>query len=241
MKLEKNMKNSIVSIHQPNFFPWLGYFDKIIKSDKFIFLDDVQFPKKGGTWSNRVKILNQGTSLWLSVPVERNYSGTKKINEISFSNSENWRVRVIKSIWGSYSKAPYFKKTINDLEILINNSENNLSNYNMNVIIEICKLLKIDTQKIHLSSKYPTNEVATQRLIELTKKVNGNTYMCGGGAEGYQEDELFLNAGINLQYQNFQQQSYEQIKIKEFISGLSIIDAAMNIGWDGVRSLLKNR
>jgi hypothetical protein len=234
------MKNSIVAIHQPNFFPWLGYFNKIIKSDKFIFLDDVQFPKKGGTWSNRVKILNQGNSQWLSVPVERNYSGTRKVNEMYFSKSENWRVRVIKSIWGSYRKAPYFDKLINDIEILINNPENNLSNYNMNAIIKICKLLKIDTQKIHLSSDYSTTDVATKRLIDLTKKVGGNVYMCGGGAEEYQDDKIFLNAGVTLQYQNFQQHAYSQYKKKEFVTGLSILDAAMNLGWDGVKKLLIN-
>ena len=49
--------DKIVAIHQPNFFPWLGYFDKINKSDIFIFLDDVQFPKKGGNWTNRVQLM----------------------------------------------------------------------------------------------------------------------------------------------------------------------------------------
>ena len=49
--------SKVVAIHQPNFFPWLGYFDKILKSDEFVFFDDCQFPKKGGAWCNRVKLL----------------------------------------------------------------------------------------------------------------------------------------------------------------------------------------
>ena len=232
------MGNKVISIHQPNFFPWLGYFDKIIKSDIFIFLDDVQFPKTGGTWSNRVMILNQGVSQWLTVPIERNYSGTKIVNEIFFSAKENWRDRIVKSIRGAYRKAPFFNEVINDVEILINNPVDNLSDYNKNTILEICRLLKIDISNIKSSSDYPTSTVATERLIELTQGMEGNVYLCGGGASGYQEDEMFLNAGVLLQYQNFQQSEYKQLNNDDFIGGLSIIDAAMNIGWNGVYDFL---
>ena len=232
------MGNKVISIHQPNFFPWLGYFDKIIKSDIFIFLDDVQFPKTGGTWSNRVMILNQGVSQWLTVPIERNYSGTKIVNEIFFSAKENWRDRIVKSIRGDYRKAPFFNEVINDVEILINNPVDNLSDYNKNTILEICRLLKIDISNIKSSSDYPTSTVATERLIELTQGMEGNVYLCGGGASGYQEDEMFLNAGVLLQYQNFQQSEYKQLNNDDFIGGLSIIDAAMNIGWNGVYDFL---
>jgi hypothetical protein len=234
------MGNRVVSIHQPNFFPWLGYFDKIIKSDIFIFLDDVQFPKTGGTWSNRVMVLNQGVSQWLTVPIERNYTGTKNVNEIFFSSKENWRDRIVKSIRGAYRKAPFFSEVINDIEILINNPVDNLSDYNKNTILEICKLLKIDLSKIKSSSDYPTSSFATERLIELTLGMEGNVYMCGGGASGYQEDEMFLNAGVILQYQNFASKEYKQINTDTFVNGLTIIDALMNCGYDGTRNMLIN-
>ncbi len=48
---------AIVAIHQPNFFPWLGYFDKIARCDHFVLLDHVQFQKTGGVWSNRVRMM----------------------------------------------------------------------------------------------------------------------------------------------------------------------------------------
>ena len=41
-----------ISIHQPNFIPWLGYFHKIINSDIFIILDTVQYPR-GKSVANR--------------------------------------------------------------------------------------------------------------------------------------------------------------------------------------------
>ena len=60
----------IVSIHQPNYLPWLGYFDKIIKSDIFVIFDDVQYPRgKKGFFGNRNQIKTNNGKMWLTVPV----------------------------------------------------------------------------------------------------------------------------------------------------------------------------
>ncbi len=61
---------SVIAIHQPNFFPWLGYFDKIARCETFILLDHVQIQKTGGTWSNRVKLLWAGKARWGTAPVK---------------------------------------------------------------------------------------------------------------------------------------------------------------------------
>jgi len=95
--------NHTVAIHQPNFFPWLGYFDKIIRSNVFVFLDEVQFPKKGGSWSNRVKMLIAGEAKWVTASIERNYSGLRNINEMNFQ-ADNWRVKMLKSLRTNYNK-----------------------------------------------------------------------------------------------------------------------------------------
>src|ERR1041385_6733376 len=67
----------LVAIHQPNFFPWLGYFNKIARADIFIVLDNVQFSKTGGTWSNRVRLLLEGWPMWATLPVERSFHGVR--------------------------------------------------------------------------------------------------------------------------------------------------------------------
>ena len=43
-----------VVIRQPDFLPYLGYFDRLLDCDLFIALDDVQFQKGG--WNHRDKI-----------------------------------------------------------------------------------------------------------------------------------------------------------------------------------------
>ncbi|MEI6188212.1 MAG: WbqC family protein, partial [Alphaproteobacteria bacterium] len=81
---------SICAIHQPNFLPWLPYFDKISKADTFIFLDEVDYPKSGnsmGSWCNRVKILMNKDEIWFSIPVIRQ-SGIQKIKTVEINYKE---------------------------------------------------------------------------------------------------------------------------------------------------------
>lgn len=228
----------IVSIHQPNFFPWLGYFDKIARSDVFILLDHVQFQKTGGTWSNRVKLLISGEARWVTAPIERNFHGVRAINEMEFQPNNSWREKLLKSLMGNYVRAPFFRETIELIEPLILNPENNLALYNGTAVMAIASQLGLPTEKFRWSSEIGADEQSSEMLISLTRAVRCDAYMCGGGALGYQEDALFAEAGIELIYQDFKHPVYEQIAGRDFIAGLSIIDAAMNLGWAGVKGLL---
>jgi hypothetical protein len=63
---------TVVAIHQPNFLPWLGFFDKLARADVFVLLNSVQFPRTSkGTWINRVKLLVGGEARWATVPIVR--------------------------------------------------------------------------------------------------------------------------------------------------------------------------
>lgn len=233
------MKNKqIVAIHQPNFLPWLGFFNKIYRSDKFILLDNTQFPKKGGTWTNRVKWIIGGKSTWVTIPVERNFRGTRTINQMLVCET-NWRTKLIKTLEQNYKKAPFYSDVISLIKELLHKETALISEYNIYAIFELCKLLEIDTKKIIFSSKLPGfEEKSTELLIKLTKAVNGNTYMAGGGANGYQEDMKFEEEGIRLIYQDFKHPIYKQFNSKEFVQGLSIIDALMNCGIEHTKQLI---
>jgi len=229
---------TIVAIHQPNFFPWLGFFDKIVRSDVFILLDHVQFQKTGGTWSNRVKLLVSGEAHWVTAPVVRNFHGVRAISEMEFQPGDPWREKLLKSLAGNYVRAPFYRGTVELIEPLILNPENNLARYNGAAIMSIAKCLGLPVEKFRWSSTMGVDQQASEMLIALTREAGGSTYMCGGGAEGYQQDTAFAAAGVELLYQNFQHPVYPQSGSKEFVAGLSIIDALMNLGVDGVRTAL---
>lgn len=226
----------MIAIHQPNFFPWLGYFDKIARSDRFIILDHVQRPKGSGSWINRVKLLLGGEGRWWSAPIRRE-EGLPSILETRFDSSP-WRRKSLATLQAAYGKAPRFRETMEVIEPLILNEEDSVGAFNIRAIVAISQGLGLDTSKLLRSSQLGCEGTSNGLLISLTKAAGGDIYLCGGGASGYQEDDLYAEAGIDLRYQSFAHPVYPQHGSAEFIGGLSIVDTLMNIGFDETRALL---
>lgn len=216
----------ICAIHQPNFFPWLGYFNKIITSDVFIFLDDVIYPDSGsgsGTWVNRVRLAINNESRWVGCPVRRQ-PGSNLIKHVEIDNSQAWRKKMLRTLEMNYRRAPNYEIFMSHLSPLIAYETDYLAEYNMNAIKGICRYLKIDAT-FKLQSELAVSGKATELLVNLTREVGANSYLCGGGAGGYQIDTMFGENAIELKYQNFQPVPYG--KSKRYIEGLSIIDFLM--------------
>lgn len=228
----------LVAVHQPNFFPWLGYFDKLSRADVFVLLDDAQFPKMSrGTWVNRVRMLINGLPAWVTVPVDRSYHGFREIREMRIKESVPWRKKLTKTIQTSYGKAPHFDAVFGRISQLIENPTDELAAFNLAAIRALADDLKLDTGKLVISSELGVQGKATDRLISLVKAVGGDAYLAGGGASGYQRDELFGEAGIELVAQRFSHPHYPQ-PVEPPVEGLSIVDALMNCGFEGTSALL---
>ena len=227
----------LVAIHQPNFFPWLGYFNKIARADIFIVLDNVQFSKTGGTWSNRVRFLLQGRPIWATVPVERSFHGVRLVREMRVADGP-WRVRLLRTFRGAYRRAPYFQEVFPLIEELIETPTNMIAEFNLTVVRALSGCLGLDPGKVIVGSTLGVEGAGTELLVNAVRAVGGSGYLCGGGAQGYQDDERFALAGIGLVQQVFKHPVYPQFGGSEFVPGLSIIDALMNCGFVGTRKLV---
>lgn len=228
----------IVAIHQPTFLPWLGYFHKIMNCEVFVVLDDVQFPKTGGSWIQRVKLLIGGRAHWMTVPVDRSYHGTRDVNKIQIKDSEPWRTKMLAAIDQSYRKAPFYKTFIPVIEELIREPETNLCAFNLRAIRRLWDVLALPPREIVLSSGCAASGMSNELLIALVKELGGTHYLCGGGSADYQDDALFAAHGITVVYQGFTHPRYEQQGTPEFVPGLSVIDALFRCGSDAVRAML---
>lgn len=230
----------IVAIHQPNFFPWLGYFHKIARCDRFIVMDNVQFPKKGGTYMNRVLIRSSEDVDWLTAPVDRGFSGVQMVSDTTFKPSQPWRRKILAAIRANYGRAPQFQDVFPRLENLIERREDNVAAYNTANLRALADAFGVDRDKLLLGSELDAKGQATDLLISMVRAAGGTGYLCGAGAAGYQEDDKFTDAGLDLVYQDFRHPIYRQQGDGPFRPGLSVIDALMNIGFDGTADLLRN-
>lgn len=228
----------IVAIHQPNLFPWLGFFDKLNRADCFVYLDHVK-SFRNRLQTKRVKVIMGGTPQWLTIPVRRSSGdeGMIPLSEMAISNEIPFASKHLKTLQQNYGKSEFFEHVFPLVEAYYLSEEPLLVKRNRAFIEAVCEQLAISTQRMD-SSALPCKEQSTDLLIEIVQQLKGTTYMTGGGAGGYQEDEKFEQAGIKLIYQDFCHPTYAQLNTKEFVPGLSIIDALMNCGFEGVKVLL---
>jgi hypothetical protein len=235
-----NMK--IVAIHQPNFFPWLGFFDKIMKSDVFLLMDTAQIPQKKPSWTNRVKIIIEKEESWCpTIELVRNYHGVIPIKDAEIVENSVCKKKIIKTIFFNYKKSRFFETVFPFVESLVLDESKFISEYNLRSIRATLDKLDIDGSKLVLTSElgYTMSKDNLSSLVtRMVHSAGGNTYLSGDFSVGYLEPEIFQEAGIELKFQNYVHPTYEQFSSKVFIPGLSIIDAFMNLGFDGVKELL---
>lgn len=215
----------IVSIHQPDYLPWLGYFNKIALSDVFIFLDDAQFSTDNIHNWNRIKS-PQG-ELKIKIPVEQKLG--YKINEVRTKDELGWREKHLKSISMFYKRAPFFDEIFPAFNEVMMKGYPDISKLNEAIIQYFCDGFEIKT-KLLLSSDFDLSTIKEERVIDLTKTVGGTIYYSGNGAKAYQIEEHFTNKGLKLEYTHFEPFKYPQLW-GDFIPCMSVIDYVMNTGF----------
>lgn len=229
----------IVTIHQPDFMPWLGLFNKIKNADEFIILDHtINNPKSPEFWCRRVKMLIGGKDHWMSVSLKKDSNNLfVPIKDMELQFDEKSNKKFLQSIELNYKKAPYFNEIYYLIENYFKMSTNNLSKRNSWFITEVMEKLGINTKIIYSSNLNPIY-TSNEMLIDLLKKRHATTYLCGAGASGYQKDELYLAENILVVYNRFIHPTYKQFNSNQFLSGLSIIDPLMNLGFEQTAKLI---
>jgi hypothetical protein len=230
---------TVVAIHQPNFLPWLGWFDKLARADVFVLLDHVQFPRTSrGTYVNRVKLLIGGKEAWATAPIVRASGSTQRIDEVRVDDTQPWREKLVRTVEHNYRRAAAFDEVFPLVREILEQPIERLAELNEHGVRRIARALGLDESRFVRSSSVNPSSRATDLLIELTKAVGGTTYLAGSLAGStYQEDEKFADAGIELRYQRFEHPEYPQ-PVEPFVPGLSIVDALMNVGPEGTGALL---
>ncbi|HEU4395498.1 MAG TPA: WbqC family protein [Planctomycetota bacterium] len=213
-----------LAVHQPNYAPWLGWFVKAAVADRFVLLDDAQFPK--ASWVNRARVMAPGGAEYLTVPVK--HPGRVPIREVLISDSK-WRVNHVRRVQAFYAKTPGlpFAEAVFAGDGLQGVKE--LSKANEVVLRRLLGTFAIGRDPVRASSLEVEGGDATDRHIALCRAVGAKTYLSGQGAQAYNDRVKFEAAGIALAYLSFDHPVYPQ-GAKEFVPGLSALDFLCRTG-----------
>ena len=214
----------LITIHQPNYLPWPGFFHKWLISDAFIILDTVQYHKN--EWQNRNRIKTANGAQWVTVPVSYRFPQTVAEVEIA---TPNWARKQVAAIEQAYAKAPFIDLYWPRLREILEQSEDHIAVLNTALIRALGEMLCCSSP-LYCSSEMATDsDGPTERLISLCRELGGDAYLSGREGRGYLEKEKFSDAGIELWFQEVEAPHYPQLH-GEFISHLSVIDMLFNLG-----------
>lgn len=219
-----------VVILQPSYIPWRGYFDQILKADLFVFYDDVQYDKRG--WRNRNRIKTSTGPIWLSIPVFNRGAQTEHIpiNDIRIVWDRPWNQEHWNSIRLAYCKAQYFAQYAELVEEFYAKKPEMLADFTIETTIALARAIGIDRTRFLRSSQIAGIEgTKTDRLISILKKVEATHYISGPSAKDYIENEKFTEAGITLEYIQYDYPEYPQL-YPPFDPQVSIIDTLFTMG-----------
>lgn len=216
-----------VSIMQPTYLPWVGYFDLIAQSDYFVFLDSVQFNDR--SWQQRNRIKGSDRVLWITVPVLTKGRREQTIKDVIIDKTQNFSDKHIKTISQFYGKAPFFSDYMEGIKSIFDRSHEHLVNLNIDLIGWICEHLGIKKELIR-SSSLNVEGSKTELLVNICKCLGARHYLSAEGSRTYiEENNLFDKNGIELSYHSYNHPEYTQL-YGDFIPHMSAIDLLLNEG-----------
>ena len=223
MSTEKMM----ISVNQPYFFPFVGFFYKAYLSDNFVILDDVQFPR-GSTWITRNRFKNAQGSLWMTVPVIKKGLGLQKINAVRIYHDGRWANKHLQSLKNAYIRAPYFREHLNFLEDLFSTKFEKLIHFNLKIIRYLMQQLQVDTNII-LSSELGIHAKGDKLLLEICSKLGASQFLVQKAVRKYINSDRLSALGIKLRDFRPPSPVYPQLW-GDFIPNLSALDLILNCG-----------
>lgn len=213
----------LVAIHQPEYLPWLGYFEKMLRADVFVLLDNVQFTK--GDYHNRTRVKGSGGVQWLSIPVHGSISA--KINEVKVAGHK-WETKHWHSLVSCYSRAAFFEKLKDKFEAFYRQTAERLIDYDLGAIELIAGALGIEKNWV-LASELDAGGQKSDLVLNICRQLGANTYYSGRSGSTYLRKEDFDRAGIKIEVQNFAHPVYQQL-FQDFTPNLSVLDLLFNCG-----------
>ena len=179
---------------QPYFLPYLNYFKLISMSNKFLILNDVNYPKK--KFVNRNSFTLNGNLEW-ALPVSK-ISQNKKIKDHYFYEFNNNKIKLKKIFFNYLNSYQFFDQPLLDKLFLSTNERVDL--FIKDSISIICDYLDIETEILLTSELKNINDNGQDKILNICEYYQASEYLnLPSGKNLYNADD-FLKKNIKLKF-----------------------------------------
>lgn len=210
----------IVTIHQPNFLPWLGFFDKVASADLLVVLDSVAFERRG--FQNRVQLKGPSGPRWLTAPVESAGRYGERIDEVRLDHATPWQRKHRLTLDTLYRNAPGYAAHAPLLDALYAGKPERLVDFCGPAIARLAAALQVSTPSLWASALGGEGR-RSDLLCDLVVRAGGRVYLSGPAGRDYLDESVFRARGVEVRYHDFRAFAYPQ-KFGPFAGGLSALD-----------------
>jgi len=217
--------------------PWLGYFERIARSDVHVVLDHVQFEKN--SFINRNKIRGKNSVNWLTIPVStKGQFGNLPICNLAFAGPITWRKKHWESLKMSYSRATFFDHYRLPYQHIYSMEWSGFMPFLRALLKQHISDLGIKTSLV-FSSDMNSSGHKSGLVLDICKSLGATTYLSGSQGKNYIDNKAFIDNGITVEYQDYKHPVYAQAW-PGFESHLGIFDLLFNQGMDSLQIILAN-
>lgn len=230
-----------IAIHQPHYFPWLGYLEKMARVDLFVILDEVQFEK--GSYMNRNRVLDLcGNVQYLTITTDANGYLSLPYKQLKTKNDDEWKKKQCNALRNYYKKSPFADEMNGIFQTFLLQSLQTTCGWTCSSIQFIREAFNIQTPIVFQSElKYDRTNKRSDLVFSICEELRATQYYSGKGASAkYLDIEKFKNAGIGVIFQDYEHPIYKQNGNNSFIPGLSVLDLLYSCGIENSKNIFWN-
>jgi hypothetical protein len=218
---------TVVSMHQPNYLPWIGLFAKVAQTECIVIMDTFQYTRHGVIHRNKIRT-NVGSG-YLTIPISKKFA-TAKIKDVALPQDKTWREVHWQSIYHNYVKADFFRNYADFFEKLYQQDFGYLWQINLEIIRYLLNSFEVNVEiKMASDLDIDMDLKHTDMIISVLKSIGADTYLSGQSGREYMEVGKFQQNNLACKFVKFAHPVYKQ-RYSGFEPNLSAIDLLFNVG-----------
>ena len=222
------------SINQPYFFPYIGFFQMLEKSEIFVSLDDVSMIKRG--FVHRNYIMCAGDLYRFTLPL-KSISQNKNIRHTYTSDWPAYSKQLWRKLEHSYSRDKYFHQLEQIWGLIDKSDDHSISDLAIQSLQATASFLGLKTKFLRQSEKSPIGSKGADRILEICRDNGITDYWNLPGGQSLYSNRIFEREKISLSFVEVNDCWKRQSKVGD-PSHVSILDIVARFSREEILSCL---